>query len=47
MCLTGETSANLAQMSAGMTFFAGFVPEIVGTFHEGGGIPYERYRPCR
>jgi ubiquinone/menaquinone biosynthesis C-methylase UbiE len=45
ICLTGETSANLAQMSPAMTFFAGFVPDVVRTFREGGGIPYERYRP--
>ena len=45
ICLTGETSANLAQMSPGMTFFARFVPDVVSTFQEGGGIPYERYRP--
>ena len=45
VCLTGDTSMNLAQMSGASTFFAGFVPDVVRTFHEGGGIPYERYRP--
>jgi ubiquinone/menaquinone biosynthesis C-methylase UbiE len=45
VCLTGTTSSNLAQMSGGSTFFAGFVPDVARTFQEGGGIPYERYRP--
>ena len=45
VCLTGDTSMNLAQMSGASTFFAGFVPDVTRTFREGGGIPYERYRP--
>ena len=45
VCLTGDTSANLAQMSMMPTFFAGFVPDVARTFADGGGIPYSRYRP--
>lgn len=45
MCLVGDTPMNLAKIAQFGTFSAKFVPEVTRTLHEGGGLPYEVYRP--
>ena len=45
LCLTGDSSANIAPMARGVTMIAEFVPAVVRTLEEGGGIPYAAYRP--
>ena len=44
-CLTGSGSMNLAPLSKVLALLAKHVPEMTTVFREGGGIPYERFRP--
>lgn len=44
-CLTGSGSMNLAPLSKMLALLANHVPEMATVFREGGGIPYERFRP--
>src|SRR5688500_9198468 len=43
--LTGETSSNIAPMAQALAMLAGHVPAVARTLVEGGGIPYDAYRP--
>jgi SAM-dependent methyltransferase len=45
ICLTGDGSANLAPVSRINTLLAHHVGEAAIVAREGGGIPYERFRP--
>jgi SAM-dependent methyltransferase len=45
VCLTGEGSLNLAPMSRFTTLLAKTLPDVAHAFREGGGVPYERFRP--
>ncbi len=45
VCLTGSGSLNVAPMSQFPTLLARYVPDVARVFREGGGVPYERYRP--
>jgi SAM-dependent methyltransferase len=45
-CLTGDTPFNLAPVAAGTALLAGHVDGVARTLREGGGIPYEAYRPA-
>lgn len=45
VCLTGEGSLNLAPMSVGNTLLAKHVEGVARAFREGGGVPYEQFRP--
>ncbi|PVZ05003.1 class I SAM-dependent methyltransferase [Actinomycetospora cinnamomea] len=45
VCLTGATSRNLAPMARVGTLLAGHVPGVARAFREGGGVPYEAFRP--
>lgn len=45
LCLTGGGSANLAPLSRIPTLLAHHVAEAEVAVREGGGIPYERFRP--
>jgi SAM-dependent methyltransferase len=44
-CLTGPGSLNLAPFSRIITLLASHVPGVAKAFHEGGGVPYEAFRP--
>lgn len=44
-CLTGGGSANMAPLSQLNTHLASFVPPVAAAFREGGGVPYEAFRP--
>ncbi len=44
-CLTGSGSMNLAPLSKVLTLLAKHLPDMTTVFREGGGIPYERFRP--
>lgn len=44
-CLVGAGSGNLAPFSRIVALLARHVPEVERAFREGGGVPYERYRP--
>jgi SAM-dependent methyltransferase len=44
-CLTGDDENNLAPMSAACTHLAHFVGPVGDAFRDGGGVPYEQYRP--
>lgn len=45
VCLTGEGSLNLAPMSEFTTLLAKTLPDVARAFRDGGGVPYERFRP--
>ncbi|SHL35251.1 Methyltransferase domain-containing protein [Pseudonocardia thermophila] len=45
VCLTGPGSANLAPMARICTLLAPHVSGVARAFREGGGIPYEEFRP--
>ena len=45
LCLTGDGSTNLAPLSRMPTLLAHHVAEASTVAREGGGIPYERFRP--
>lgn len=45
VCLTGEGSMNLAPMSLAATLAAKNVEGVATAFREGGGVPYEKFRP--
>lgn len=45
VCLTGDTSMNLAPLSRIPTLLAQHLDEGATVTREGGGIPYERFRP--
>jgi SAM-dependent methyltransferase len=45
VCLTGEGSLNLAPFSQVTTLLAGHVRTMTQVFRDGGGIPYEDFRP--
>lgn len=44
-CLTGEGSANIAPMARVCTLLAPHVTGVARAFREGGGVPYEAFRP--
>lgn len=44
-CLTGEGSTNIAPMARVCTLLAPHVPAVARAFREGGGVPYEAFRP--
>jgi SAM-dependent methyltransferase len=44
-CLTGGGSANIAPMSLIPALLAHYVDDVITAFREGGGVPYERFRP--
>lgn len=43
--LTGPSSSNIAPMTAGLAMMANHLPAVTRTLREGGGIPYDAYRP--
>jgi SAM-dependent methyltransferase len=45
VCLTGGGSTDLAPFSRVLALLAPHVPAVARTFREGGGVPYEAYRP--
>lgn len=45
LCLTGDTSMNLAPLSRFPTLLAQHLDEGATVTRDGGGIPYERFRP--
>ena len=45
VCLTGEGSLNLAPFGQVTTLLAGHVRTMTHVFRDGGGIPYEDFRP--
>lgn len=45
VCLAGEGSLNLAPFSQAVTLLATHVGDVAKVAREGGGVPYERYRP--
>lgn len=45
VCLTGETGGNVAPFARLNTHLARHVDAIATAFREGGGVPYERFRP--
>jgi SAM-dependent methyltransferase len=45
VCLTGEGSTNLAPLSRIPTLLATYLEDAEVVVREGGGIPYERFRP--
>jgi SAM-dependent methyltransferase len=45
VCLTGAGSANLAPFSRANTLLAKHVEGVERAFREGGGVPYEEFRP--
>src|SRR5262245_12768961 len=45
VCLTGEGSLNVASVSRLPTLLAQHVAGVARAFREGGGVPYEHYRP--
>lgn len=44
-CLTGGGSANVAPISLIVGHLATHIDEVATAFREGGGVPYERFRP--
>lgn len=44
-CLTGRGASNVAPVSRMITLLAAHVGDVARAFREGGGVPYERYRP--
>ena len=45
VCLTGPGSANLAPIARLATLLAPHVTGVARAFREGGGVPYEAFRP--
>lgn len=45
VCLTGDGSLNLAPLSLAVTLLAKHVEGVARAFAEGGGVPYEAFRP--
>ena len=45
VCLTGSGSLNVATVSQLPTLLAQYVGDVAIAFRNGGGVPYERYRP--
>lgn len=45
VCLTGDTSSNLAPFSLLTTHLARHVDQVTAAFRDGGGVPYEAFRP--
>ncbi|WP_084965773.1 class I SAM-dependent methyltransferase [Thermoactinospora rubra] len=45
VCLTGPGAANLAPVSAVIPLLGEHLDEVATAFREGGGVPYERFRP--
>ncbi|GAA4420999.1 class I SAM-dependent methyltransferase [Actinokineospora soli] len=45
VCLCGAGSANLAPMSLASALLGSHVQEVATAFRDGGGVPYERFRP--
>jgi SAM-dependent methyltransferase len=45
-CLTGAGAANVAPASRLVSLLAGHVDGVATAFREGGGVPYDRYRPA-
>jgi hypothetical protein len=46
VCLTGGGAADLAPLSRIPTLLAHYVDEVATVTREGGGVPYERFRPA-
>ena len=44
-CLTGGGAQDLAPMARVGTVLASHLPAVAGAFREGGGVPYEAFRP--
>ncbi len=44
-CLSGDGALNLAPVSVMAGHLAAFLAPVAQAFREGGGVPYERYRP--
>lgn len=44
-CLTGATEMNLAPLSAACTHLTHFIEPVEHAFRNGGGVPYDQYRP--
>lgn len=45
VCLTGEGSLNLAPFSPAISLLAKHIDGVARAFKEGGGVPYEAFRP--
>ncbi len=45
VCLTGSGSQNLGPLARSITLLAPHVAGVARAFREGGGVPYEAYRP--
>ncbi|MPY97124.1 MAG: methyltransferase domain-containing protein [Actinophytocola sp.] len=45
VCLTGGGSTNVAPVSLIVGHLANHIDEVVTAFREGGGVPYEKFRP--
>jgi SAM-dependent methyltransferase len=45
VCLTGEGSLNLAPMARAVSLLAKHVDGVARAFADGGGVPYEEFRP--
>ncbi|WP_007026417.1 class I SAM-dependent methyltransferase [Saccharomonospora iraqiensis] len=45
LCLTGTRSTNLAPFATGVAVLGEHLDELTTAFREGGGVPYERFRP--
>ncbi len=45
LCLTGDGATNLAPFALLNTHLAKHVGEVTEAFQEGGGVPYDRFRP--
>lgn len=45
LCLTGHEAMNVTPLSRIPTLLAGYLEEATTVMREGGGIPYERFRP--
>jgi SAM-dependent methyltransferase len=45
VCLTGGGSTDLAPFSRVVALLAPHVPGVARAFHEGGGVPYDAFRP--
>ena len=46
VCLTGSGSLNVAPISQMPTLLAQYVGHVANAFRDGGGVPYEMYRPA-
>ncbi len=44
-CLTGNTSKNFCPTSRILNHFGTHLPKLIHSFREGGGVPYEDFRP--